>query len=277
MPPVVIAGGVAAAGAIGSAVIGSSAAKKAAKAQQQSTDAAIAEQHRQFDLNRADLEPWRTAGGSAITGGYAMLQPGYDYTASPGYQFRLDEGLRGVENSAAARGLLQSGGTLKGIDKYAEGLAAQDFNDQFNRYMSVASGGQQATQAGAQLGQQGANSIADLLTQAGNAKASGYMGQANAISQGIGGVTSAILPFIGGMGGGGFSGTGSIGLSDVRAKTDIRKVGKTDGGLNVFTYRYKGDKQMHMGVMAQEVAHKQPGALGPTLGDLLTVDYEAVH
>jgi hypothetical protein len=187
-------------GAIGSAVIGSSAAKKAASAQDKSAQLAIAEQRRQFDLNRSDLEPWRTAGGAAITGGFNMLQPGYDYTASPGYQFRLDEGLRGVQNSAAAKGLLQSGGTLKGIDRYAEGLAAQDFNDQFNRYMSVASGGQQATQAGVAAGQNSANSIADLLTQAGNAKASGYIGSANAISNGIGGVTSALLS-IPGLGG----------------------------------------------------------------------------
>jgi hypothetical protein len=187
-------------GAIGSAVIGSSAAKKAANAQDKSAQLAIAEQRRQFDLNRSDLEPWRTAGGQAIGQGFAMLQPGYDYTASPGYQFRLDEGLRGVQNSAAAKGLLQSGGTLKGIDRYAEGLAAQDFNDQFNRYMSVASGGQQATQAGVAAGQNSANSIADLLTQAGNAKASGYIGSANAISNGIGGLSQALLG-IPGLGG----------------------------------------------------------------------------
>lgn len=184
-----IGGGVA---SIGGALLGSSASKKASKAQQAAAQAAIDEQKRQFDLSRADLEPWRTAGGSAITGGYAMLQPGYDYTASPGYQFRLDEGLRGVQNSAAAKGLLQSGGTLKGIDKYSQGLAAQDFQDQFNRMMAVASGGQQATQAGVAAGQQSAASIADLLTQAGNAKASGYMGSANAWSQGLGGLASAL-------------------------------------------------------------------------------------
>jgi hypothetical protein len=197
--PIGVGIGGAAAG-IGSALLGSSASKKASKAQQAAVDQGIAEQRRQFDLTRADLAPWRDAGGKAITGGFAMLQPGYDYTASPGYQFRLDEGLRGVQNSAAAKGLLQSGGTLKGIDRYAEGLAAQDFNDQFNRYMAVAGGGQQATQAGVAAGQQSANSIADLLTQAGNAKASGYMGSANAWSQGIGSAFNSIagIPGIGG-------------------------------------------------------------------------------
>ena len=172
-------------GDIAGALIGSSASKKASKAQQKAAAEAVAEQRRQFDLSRGDLEPWRTAGGAAIKAGSAMLQPGFDYTASPGYQWRLDEGLRGVQNSAAAKGLLQSGGTLKGIDKYGQGFAAQDFQDQFNRQMAVASGGQQATQAGAALGQQTANSIGDLLTQAGNAKASGYIGSANSWLNGI--------------------------------------------------------------------------------------------
>jgi hypothetical protein len=178
---------------IGGALIGSSASKKAAKAQTQATQAGIDEERRQFDLSRGDLAPWREAGSQAIGQGLAMLQPGYDYTASPGYQFRLDEGLRGVENSAAARGLLQSGGTLKGIEKYGQGLAAQDFNDQFNRTMAVAGGGQQAATSGAQLGANSAHSIADLLTQAGNARASGYVGSANAWSQGLGNLGSVIM------------------------------------------------------------------------------------
>lgn len=179
-------------GDIAGAVIGGHAAKKAAKTQAASAQAGIDEVKRQFDLGRADLEPWRTAGGQAIGQGYAMLQPGYDYTASPGYQFRLDEGLRGVQNSAAAKGLLQSGGTLKGIDKYAEGMAAQDFNDQFNRMMAVAGGGQQAATSGAQMGQQAGQSVADLLTQAGNAKASGYVGQANSWLNGLNNTSNRI-------------------------------------------------------------------------------------
>lgn len=200
MPPAIIGAAIGGALSIGSALIGSSSSKKAAKAQQASDAAAIAEQRRQYDLSRADLAPWRAAGGAAITQGAAMLQPGYDYTTSPGYQFRLGEGLRGVENSAAARGILQSGGTLKGIDKYSQDYAAKDFQDQFNREMAVAAGGQQATQAGVAAGQQSANSIADLLTQAGNAKASGYIGSANAWSQGLGNLGSVIMG-LPGMGG----------------------------------------------------------------------------
>lgn len=50
-------------------------------------------------------------------------------------------------------------------------------------------------------------------------------------------------------------------LSDVRAKTDITKVGKLDNGLNVYVYRYKSGGPMQIGVMAQEVETIKPHAV----------------
>ena len=72
---------------------------------------------------------------------------GQDYSEffkSPGYQFRLDEGLKAVQRSAAAKGILQSGGTLKGIDQYAEGLASQEFGNYQSKLFSLAGMGQSA-------------------------------------------------------------------------------------------------------------------------------------
>lgn len=66
-------------------------------------------------------------------------------------------------------------------------------------------------------------------------------------------------------------------LSDARAKEGITRVGQTDGGLPVFTYRYKGEDTVHMGVMAQDVAEQQPEALGEPMGDYMTVNYGAVR
>jgi hypothetical protein len=59
--------------------------------------------------------------------------------------------------------------------------------------------------------------------------------------------------------------------SDVRLKTDIQKVGEKDGH-NVYSYRYKGEPQTHVGVMAQEVLMKKPEAVHD-IGGLLAVDY----
>lgn len=66
-------------------------------------------------------------------------------------------------------------------------------------------------------------------------------------------------------------------VSDRRAKTDIRRVGVTDGGLPIYTYRYiTGDPRTYMGIMAQEALETQPEAVVDT-GDLLLVDYTKVH
>ena len=66
-------------------------------------------------------------------------------------------------------------------------------------------------------------------------------------------------------------------FSDERLKEGIRQVGKTDGGLPVYTYRYKGGDVVHMGVMAQEVAEHQPDALGPVVQGYGTVNYAEVR
>ncbi|QIM51626.1 hypothetical protein [Hydrogenophaga crocea] len=123
-----------------------------------------------------------------------------DFEADPGYQFRMDEGMRGVEGGAAARGGLLSGAALKAIQKYGQGLASQEYGNAYNRYTTnqtnkynklagLVSSGQgatnQLTNANAQFGQQQANN----LIGAGNAQASGIMGMTNAL---VGGMNQGI-------------------------------------------------------------------------------------
>lgn len=76
---------------------------------------------------------------------------------------------------------------------------------------------------------------------------------------------------------GGLFGLGSsLITSDRRLKEDIKRVGKTDGGLGVYTYRYKGgDDTVHMGVMAQELEKKNPDAVHRING-FRAVDYKGV-
>lgn len=66
-------------------------------------------------------------------------------------------------------------------------------------------------------------------------------------------------------------------LSDIRAKTDIKQVGMTDGGLPIYTYKYKGDHVTHMGVMAQDVEKVRPDAVVPHPSGLKMVDYSKVQ
>lgn len=55
----------------------------------------------------------------------------------PGYQFRLDQGTRGVNNSAAAKGGLLSGAAAKALDQYNQDYASGEYNNAFNRYQTT--------------------------------------------------------------------------------------------------------------------------------------------
>lgn len=50
-----------------------------------------------------------------------------DVTIDPGYKFRLEQGKLARERGAAARGGLLSGGHLKDLEEYSQGLASQEF------------------------------------------------------------------------------------------------------------------------------------------------------
>jgi hypothetical protein len=119
------------------------------------------------------------------------------FTADPGYAFRMSEGMKGLERSAAARGGLLSGSALKGIQRYGQDLASQEYQNAFNRYQTARTNTLNPFQSLAGVAQSSANTLtgaAGTLGQnigsniigAGNAMAAGQVGSANAIAQGVG-------------------------------------------------------------------------------------------
>lgn len=119
-----------------------------------------------------------------------------DFEADPGYQFRMDEGMRGVEGGAAARGGLLSGAALKAIQKYGQGLASQEYGNaynrfntnqtnQYNRLTGLVQSGQGSAQQIGNAAQNYGNSAAANTIGAGNAQASGIMGTTNALVGGL--------------------------------------------------------------------------------------------
>lgn len=69
--------------------------------------------------------------------------------------------------------------------------------------------------------------------------------------------------------------SGGIGLlSDRRAKTDIKPVGQLDNGLTVYSYRYKGENETHIGLMADEVEKAIPHAVKEGSDGLKRVRYD---
>jgi len=177
---VIVAGGALLGGALAS-----SGAKSAAKASAQGDAAAIAEQRRQYDLNRTDLAPYRAAGTGALNTLSANF--GTSFRADPGYEFVRSEGQRGLGNGFAARGGAFSGNALRALDQYNTGLASQEYGNWWNRGAGLAGIGQTATGQGVWAGQQSANNIGNLLGQQGDARASGIAGSANAWGSALGG------------------------------------------------------------------------------------------
>lgn len=194
-----IIGGVA---SVGSALIGSSAAKSAANTQADAARYAADMQMKQYEQTRTDLKPYTDAGVSTLSdlvGRMDNLTSAPDpsqFREDPGYQFRFDEGRRAIEGSAASRGMLMSGGTLKALTRYGQGVADQQYGDWWNRDQ-MAKGNAftklsdltrigQASAAG--VGAAGAAAAAgagQAVMSGANASAAGTIGSANAMSQGL--------------------------------------------------------------------------------------------
>jgi len=167
----------------GSALLGASASKSAANTQAAAADRAGELQERMFNKQVELQEPWRQAGVNALN---KMQSGDVMGMMDPSYQFRLGEGMKALERTAAARGGLISGGALKAAQRYGQDFASQEFGNAYNRLAGLAGVGQTSTNAmGSAAGTYGANA-GNLITGAAGARASGYVGGANALTSGLG-------------------------------------------------------------------------------------------
>jgi hypothetical protein len=183
------------------ALMGAYSSNKAASVQSDAAKYAADLQNQQFERQLQLQAPFREAGVRAL----GKLEGASDYTpfgmaqfqADPGYAFRLSEGMKTLERGAAARGNLMSGATMKGLQRYGQDLASQEYQNAFNRYgiererrlnplQSLAGVGQTSTNQLAAAGQNYANSVGEAMGASAQARASGYMGSANSLSGALG-------------------------------------------------------------------------------------------
>lgn len=183
------------------ALTGAYASNKAASVQSDAAKYAADLQNQQFERQLQLQAPFREAGVRALP----ELEAASRYTPfgmsqfqqDPGYAFRMSEGMKGLERSAAARGGLLSGSTLKGIQRFGQDLASQEYTNAFNRYQternarlnplqSLAGIGQTSTNQLGAAGQTMASNVGQAMGASAQARASGYMGGANALSGALG-------------------------------------------------------------------------------------------
>ena len=215
-----IIGGVA---SIGGGLMAARGAKKAARAQRRAAESAERTQREMFERQIELQEPFRQAGmtaqqqimqllgigGDASAEGYGSMARPFgqaDFEADPGYAFRQAEGMRALERSAAARGGLLSGNMMRGIQRFGQDLASQEYQNAFNRFQieraarlnplqSLMGSGQSAANVMTGAAGQAAQNIGQMQLGAGQARASGYIGQANALAGALQGIGSAAVQF----------------------------------------------------------------------------------
>lgn len=181
------------AGVAGSA-ISSNAASNAANTQAAAANNANSLQNQIYQQQLANQQPYLQAGTAALS---QMQDPYFqqNFTAAdmqsedPGYDFRMQQGQQALERSAAAKGGLQSGGTLKALTQYSQDYASNEFNNAYNRFTNTQNDrfGRLATIAG--MGQGATNQAGAYGTNYANQSGQNTMDSANA--QGAAGIASA--------------------------------------------------------------------------------------
>jgi hypothetical protein len=246
MPVGLVAAGVGAAGAIGGAIISSDATKSAAKTSAAAADRSLAVQQQEFNQTTANNKPFLTTGTSALNqlaglygldtvdasgnvmkgSGQGDLTGNETFYQTPDYQFAFDQGIKGIDAGAAARGMLDSGATRKAEARYASNLASGTFNSYADRLRQLAGIGQSAANAQSQAGANFASGYTNTVTGAAADQANATLTNAsninNSINQLIGAARYGLgkNPFGSSYGqpnptgavGGGFGGTNQNGM-----------------------------------------------------------------
>lgn len=232
---------------------------------------ALGEANNQQQIGLAAQEQNRALQMQAAQG-YAGLGAAAGVLGSQQGQIGVDQGnLAGVQNSLAqtqaGMGTAAQNNQLNSIN--ASNSALQTAN-QSGSLMNSASGSALAAAnaqlAGGTLQQQTQQNVLNAAYQqfqnqiAFPYQQTGWLGN---ISEGIGSnsggtsTTTSPAPF----------------FSDKRLKSDAKIIGKTKDGQNIYRFRYKGDKDWRIGLMAQDVLKKHPEAVSKHQG-FLAVDYK---
>lgn len=181
------------------------AAKNAANAQIDAANQANALEKQMYEQSRADQMPWLEQGKASLsqlanltkTGGELMRTYGAaDFEADPGYQFRLSEANRGADRAMAARGLTNSGTALRELSRVNQGMASDEFQNAYDRWMQQRQNQYKMLSGLADTGQVTGGQLADLgsnysyqygqnLGQAANARASSFVAGGRSKAQGF--------------------------------------------------------------------------------------------
>ena len=152
---------------------------QASRTQAEAADKALAFQKQQYE----DIKPYIQ---ESLSGYQDLLQNPEAYKQTPGYMFRLQEGLKAIGIPEGGRYL--SGTQLKAATRYGQDYATNDYNSALARIAGLGN----LAQGVASVGQQYATNAGNILQQQANARAQGTLGAAQARASGYQGIGTAL-------------------------------------------------------------------------------------
>ena len=169
-------------------------------------------QYKMWQEQQALQKPWYEAGTralpqieartNAMPGAFSFTAQDFNKFQDPGYAFRLAEGQKALERSAAQRGGLISGSALKAAERYGQDYGSQEFSNAYKRALDAYNSQVTREQTGynrlaglAGIGQQTAGTLASQAGQyganVGNLSMTSAANQGNALLAGAAGRSSA--------------------------------------------------------------------------------------
>lgn len=226
---------------------------------------ANAVQLQMYNQTRDDFTPYRDTGGQALSS-LANNDFMNNWQEDPGYQFRMQEGMKAIQNSASAKGGLNSGATLKALTRYGQDYASNEYQNayarQYNRLSQLAGMGQASAGQMAASGQNYAAAYGQNVTGAANAQAAAHMGQAQQTRDFANQAAQAAMMF-----------------SDIRLKMNVKEI--KDGQFKdapTYEFEYRDErlgKGKYVGVMAQDllaIDPKHPAVIETPIGYAVNYD-----
>ncbi len=206
-------------GSIISGMMGGSAAKKAARKQAAAVDRATQLKREMYQQNRKDMAGYRDLGGRGLdemNANFVDLTRSFeesDFKKDPGYDFRMAEGQKALERSAAARGRGGGGRALKAITRYGQDYGSNEYQKVYNRFnqdrdsrygklKDMIGIGQSAAAGTAAAGSNMANSVGGDIVGGGNAQAGAILAGGQAKADAASGIMSGIGSMLGSAGSG---------------------------------------------------------------------------
>ena len=145
------------------------------------------------------LEQQYGMGADPSQTGNILSQLGAGYQQSPGYQYSLDQALKGVDRASAAGGTLGTPGAMTAAAGAAQGIASQDYNSYLQNALGLRQQGLSGLQGLYNTGYDATTGTANAYQTQAQLEYERQAAQNAAGAQAGGGIGGAIGSVIGGL------------------------------------------------------------------------------